>query len=83
MPNCYPRFLSYVCEVTAHQRLHLKVEGLRQQVRAEERRIQDCARRLTEADAVLREPLKDAKRLLEIGRKAEAGETLDLASSIL
>lgn len=52
------------------------METLRQAVRAGERRVQDCANLLTEADAVLRGPLRDAKRLLEAGRKAEAGELL-------
>eukprot|EP00904_Undaria_pinnatifida_P001660 jgi/Undpi1/11495/HiC_scaffold_30.g13792.m1 len=58
----------------AHQQLHSEVETLRRAVRAGERRVQDCAKLLTEADAVLRGPLRDAKRLLEAGRKAEAAE---------
>lgn len=62
--------------MSAHQQLHAEVETLRQAVRAGERRVQDCANLLTEADAVLRGPLRDAKRLLEAGRKAEAGELL-------
>lgn len=60
--------------MSAHQQLHAEVETLRQAVAAGERRVQDCAKLLTEADAVLRGPLRDAKRLLEAGRKAEAGE---------
>ncbi|CAN0091361.1 unnamed protein product [Ectocarpus fasciculatus] len=57
-----------------HQQLHAEVESLRQEVRSGEQQVQDCARKLTEADAVLRGPLRDAKRLLEAGRKAEAAE---------
>ncbi|CAM9104842.1 unnamed protein product, partial [Ascophyllum nodosum] len=60
--------------VNTHQCLHADVEALRRQVRSEERRVQDCARHLTEADSVLRGPLQDAKRILEAGRQAEAGE---------
>lgn len=60
--------------VSAHQQLHAEVESLREKVRSGERRVQDCARRLTEADAALKGPLAAAKRLLEAGRKAEAGE---------
>lgn len=60
--------------VREHQKLHAEVESLRQQVRSGEQQVQDCARKLTEADAVLRGPLRDAKRLLEEGRKAEACE---------
>ncbi|CAM9390025.1 unnamed protein product [Ectocarpus sp. 4 AP-2014] len=57
-----------------HQQLHAEVESLRQEVRSGEQQVQDCARKLTEADAALRGPLRDAKRLLEAGRKAEAAE---------
>ncbi|CAM9332698.1 unnamed protein product [Ectocarpus sp. 12 AP-2014] len=57
-----------------HQQLHAEVESLRQKVRSGEQQVQDCARKLTEADAALRGPLRDAKRLLEAGRKAEAAE---------
>ncbi|CBN75657.1 conserved unknown protein [Ectocarpus siliculosus] len=57
-----------------HQQLHAEVESLRQEVRYGEQQVQDCARKLTEADAALRGPLRDAKRLLEAGRKAEAAE---------
>lgn len=61
-------------QVTKHQALHAEVESLRQECRASEKRVQDCAKRLIKAEAVLRGPLKDAKLLLEAGRKAEEGE---------
>lgn len=61
-------------QVIKHQALHAEVESLRQEFRASEKRVQDCAKRLTKAEAVLRGPLKDAKLLLEAGRKAEEGE---------
>ncbi|CAM9615300.1 unnamed protein product [Pylaiella littoralis] len=60
--------------LSAHQQLHAEVESLRQEVAAGEQRVQDCARRLTEANVVLKGPLEDARRLLEAGRNAEAAE---------
>lgn len=60
-------------EVAKHQRLHLEVEGLREEVRAGDERVQECAKRLTRADASLSGPLKVAKKLLEAGKKAEEG----------
>eukprot|EP00903_Cladosiphon_okamuranus_P007730 g7490.t1 len=58
----------------AHQELHAEVESLRQEVKSGERQVLDCARRLAVAEAALRGPLKDASRILEEGRKAEASE---------
>ncbi|CAN0027080.1 unnamed protein product [Hapterophycus canaliculatus] len=52
----------------------MEIESLQREVRTRQQQVQDCARRLTEADAVLRGPLEDAKRLLEAGRRAEAAE---------
>lgn len=62
-------------KVNAHQELHAEVESLRQEVRSGEKQVQDCARLLTAADDALKGPLKDAKRILEDGRKAEACES--------
>lgn len=58
----------------AHQELSAEVETLQRGVAEGEKRVRDCAERLTRADAVLRGPLRDAKRLLEEGRRAESGE---------
>lgn len=71
----------HASKVTRHQQLHAEVESLRQEVRAGEKRVQDCAQRLTQAEAALRGPLGDAKRLLEAGRKAEAGKVLSCDAS--
>ena len=69
-----PPHPSYPTQVNAHQELHAEVEFLRAEVNSGEQQVQDCARRLTEADNALKGPLKDAKRILEEGRKAEACE---------
>lgn len=63
-------------EVAAHQKLHLEVAALRKDLAGGEKRVQECALQLTKADAVLRGPLQDAKKLLEAGRRAEAGEVV-------
>ncbi|CAM9503638.1 unnamed protein product [Choristocarpus tenellus] len=76
-----------VRDLEEHQQRHVEVKSLQKQVQAGEESIREYARRMTKAEAALVLPLKEAKDMLEIGKRSESaivkvGDIVDYAQRV-